>query len=261
MDYWAQRKKYARKASKWVDYIKQNYADEIDQCIMGTTVVDGDIMLSVRMPESTDPKYSLVQCTTVNAIKKLPEGRHDNVMVLNFGSYKEPGGKFLAGSYAQEETLCHNSILYPVLEASDEYYEYNRDHMNRGMYGNRALYSRDVVFFPDTRPTTCNVLTCSAPNNNVSLTYHRFTQQDNKAALEWRIIFICEFIKRNVQYFDSVILGAFGCGVFRQDPKIVATFFKKYLKNCGLKHVVFAIPDNENMSAFRSVFKLNVKHI
>ena len=61
---------------------------------------------------------------------------------------------------------------------------------------------------------------------------------------------------------DCLILGAFGCGVFSNDPKDVATIFKNLLEikyNKTFKKVVFAIPNqnrnNNNYKIFYNVFK------
>lgn len=62
----------------------------------------------------------------------------DNVAVLNFASYKKPGGLYFQGVESQEESLCLESTLLPVIEAfKPTYYAWN----NRGMYLDRALYS------------------------------------------------------------------------------------------------------------------------
>lgn len=62
--------------------------------------------------------------------------------ILNYASYKSPGGFFLEGSPAQEEALCHESNLYPILLAFDRtYYAW----LNKALYLNRALYSSGIT--------------------------------------------------------------------------------------------------------------------
>jgi uncharacterized protein (TIGR02452 family) len=53
---------------------------------------------------------------------------------------------------------------------------------------------------------------------------------------------------------DTAILGAFGCGVFAQDPYEVATIFEKELQNIPIPKVIFAIPGGKNLEAFRKIF-------
>ena len=50
-------------------------------------------------------------------VKELFDEEKESICALNFASYKNPGGKFMDGSSAQEECLCHESILYEVLSA------------------------------------------------------------------------------------------------------------------------------------------------
>jgi uncharacterized protein (TIGR02452 family) len=58
---------------------------------------------------------------------------------------------------------------------------------------------------------------------------------------------------------DTAILGAFGCGVFAQNPYEVATIFKEELHNIPIPKVVFAIPGGKNLEAFRNVFEIKEK--
>ena len=82
---------------------------------------------------------------SVEAIFNHAAGR---TAVLNFASYKEPGGKFIDGSRAQEECLCAESYLYNVLKRFQHYYDWNKHrHLDLAMYRNRALYTPNVVFF------------------------------------------------------------------------------------------------------------------
>lgn len=70
----------------------------------------------------------------------------DNVAVLNFASYKKPGGLYFQGVESQEESLCLESTLLPVIEAfKPTYYAWNNKHLNRGMYLDRAfiLFERE----------------------------------------------------------------------------------------------------------------------
>ena len=180
--------------------------------------------------------------------------------ILNFASYKNPGGGFINGSKAQEECLCHNSFLYNVLkEYENTFYEWNRKHLNKSLYLNRALYSKNILFFNDktNEKTYCDVITCPAPNKKAAQEYSKITNKENYKVLEDRIRFVLEIAKENE--VETLILGAFGCGVFGQDSREVATIFKKLIHNDYanvFKKIIFAIPSgNNNYMNFKNIFK------
>ena len=72
--------------------------------------------------------------------------------------------------------------------------------------------------------------------------YKIFTEDDNRKALESRVDFIRKIIGA-VGDLDEVVLGAWGCGVFKQDTREVAELLVKYFKDANVKRVTFAIPD------------------
>lgn len=195
------------------------------------------------------------------------------VCVLNFASYTHPGGKFLEGSIAQEESLCHESNLYQHLATAEneEFYNYNKSHKNYGFYEHRAIYTEDVTFLRDDKMIKADVLTCASVNLH-ALKYHRkelksliiedngcymsnvSLEKINEELMKTRICFIRNIMeKENV---DVAILGAYGCGVFRQDPEFIAKTFKETFNDTNME-VIYAIKPSihmENINAFRKVF-------
>ena len=87
--------------------------------------------------------------------------------------------------------------------------------------------------------------------------YQNVSDEENTKVLRSRIKFVLDMA--TVNEVDTLILGAYGCGVFGQDPNEVANIFKEYLttthKGCFSK-VVFAIPNgrDKNLQAFEKVF-------
>jgi uncharacterized protein (TIGR02452 family) len=168
------------------------------------------------------------------------------------------------GSSAQEESLCRESYLYNVIshERFKEYYAWNRDHLNIGLYMNRMLLSPHIVFERDNMTKSVNVITCAAPNYTYILKHVVATTEHheyNQKMLANRIKFILLTLRGRVKENDVVILGAFGCGVFRQDPNIVANFFKDNMYILGKCHVIFAVPsgysrkDNSTAMIFKNM--------
>lgn len=205
------------------------------------------------------PTVNVVDEDSVSAIFAVTSGK---IAALNFSSFKNPGGKFLDGSRAQEESLCHESCLYNVLSEFDKsFYRANRADTNSNLYRNRALYTPEVLFIHQSphkigkRIRHCDVITCAAPNKRAAAHKIPITElsRKNSEALESRIKFILSIAEANK--VDTLVLGAYGCGVFRQDPIQVAVIFKERLKEFDFRQVVFAIPNgnNGNLRAFRDV--------
>lgn len=82
---------------------------------------------------SMNPAFTLTDMDSVSCLFNLSD--NGRTAILNYASYKSPGGFFLEGSPAQEEALCHESNLYPILLAFDgTYYAWNRQRLNKALY-------------------------------------------------------------------------------------------------------------------------------
>lgn len=246
MNYWSRKDELAKKAVTHTKEMSKKYKSEIALSIENTKFYDRqpDLETSGNLP-----KIEIVDLDSVSAIHKYSS---ENMAVLNFASYKFPGGGFMRGSSAQEEALCQHSYLYNVISDFDKtVYEWNRNNLNKGMYLNRGLYSPDIIFDDKTK---CSVITVPAPNKSVMLKYGNFTEEENAKALLHRVKLVIDIAEEN--NVKTLILGAFGCGVFKQDPVEVATLFKKVLRGSSFEKVVFAIPRGANYNAFKEIFNV-----
>lgn len=155
----------------------------------------------------------------------------------------------MKGTVAQEEYLCQNSTLYNVLSQFTSYYEKNRLNTNDALYWNRAIYSPGIVVLPSE--VKVDVLSCATPNIKAS----RMIDSKKVQAVISRIKFVLDILEKEA--CDTVILGAFGCGVFGNDPRFVAkTFRSQGVLHRGFKRVVFAIPNSKSVNhrAFEEVY-------
>ena len=247
MDYWSRKEELKKKAVSHTGLMECKYHTSITQCVKETRTYSE---MPERGEDLHEPKIVLINTDSVDALFKEGAGK---TAVLNFASYKNPGGMFINGSSAQEESLCHESFLFNVLKECSEYYEWNNKHKNKALYLNRALYSPKVVFIHNDKTLLCDVITCAAPNYSAAKKYQNVSEEENERYLKSRILFV-----RNIAEIEGVktlILGAYGCGVFGQNPETVANFFKEAFATTSVQKIVYAVPGNDkNYLTFKRIF-------
>jgi uncharacterized protein (TIGR02452 family) len=171
------------------------------------------------------------------------------VACLNFASARNPGGGFRTGAQAQEESLARASALYPCLLATDAFYAHHRGQRNL-TYSDRVIYSPAVPVFRDDdgnllpEPYPVSFLTAAAPNRSAVA-----RQQPHLLAA------IPEIVRRRAARVLAVaaahghqrlVLGAWGCGVFGNDARMVATAFAEVLdESRWFDEIVFAVLDRQ----------------
>lgn len=255
-NYFAQKEANKKYAQDWVEHMIRDYSGEIVKSINFTQYYGEDITFIHEGYRQAEEIPVIVKgIDSVSAVFEETRERRNKVCLLNFASYTSPGGMFIEGSNAQEECICRESTLYPVLNSfRDTYYKDNAKAKNKGLYLDRALYSPGIVFEKMFATCVCDVLTCAAPNYTPGRRYGTVTPEENLFALEGRCKFVLDIMQAN--HVDVPILGAFGCGVFSQDPIAVANIFKKLLeyRMYDFKKVVFAIIPGPNLNVFMNIF-------
>lgn len=254
--YWTDKGKRMAQAKKHVDILQKYYGKEIEEQSENTKMYSPYSFTESFVPKYGHPEQVFVNTDSVSAIlQEAKENSGKRIAVLNFASYKNPGGMFLQGSKAQEECLCMESTLYPVLEKwTDLYYIPNRNNLNRALYTDRALYTENVLFARKKGELVkADVLTCAAPNFSAAAKYGKVSEIENSKILEDRIRFVRNILQEKA---DIIILGAWGCGVFGQDPKEVASLFENAFHDFPCDKVVYAVPGNdETADIFRQRFE------
>jgi uncharacterized protein (TIGR02452 family) len=188
--------------------------------------------------------------------------------VLNFASARNPGGGYLNGAQAQEEALCRASALYACVRETREFYDHHRAHRDP-FYTDRVIHSPAVPVFRDDRgrlldePYTAGFLTAAAPNAGVV----RRTTPERTAELPRALAVRAERVLEvaAAEGYRRLVLGAWGCGVFQNDPTQVASAFHALLGPGGrfaaaFEHVVFGVldrtPGHGVRRAFEKVFQV-----
>ena len=198
------------------------------------------------------------------------------VCVLNFASATNPGGGVVNGSSAQEECICRCTTLYPCLNTDQMWNVFYRPHRKTAnpLYNNDCIYTPNVcVFksdtnFPEPLPKenwwSVNILTCAAPNlrerpSNMMTPHARdtaakITPSELEKLLTARIRRIFEIAVANGN--EVLILGAFGCGAFRNPPELVAKVFNKVMQDhlCYFDTIEYAVHHTEHEVANYEAF-------
>lgn len=244
---------HAQKAKAHYENVKVRLAAETQAAIKASKIYGPQpIDRNFRDCKFDSTTIQLVDEDSVSCVFNQPT--FGKVAILNYASYKFPGGLYLQGSHAQEEALCHESNLFPILLAFDKsYYEWNRKNLNKALYLNRAIYTPGVVFEHNGKTKAIDVITCAAPNANTAVYRCRVSKKDNEVIFEDRIRFM--FAVAEANEVDTLILGAWGCGVFGQNPIITCQLMNDaLLHGCfGIKQIYYAIPGgsyNGNYVAF-----------
>lgn len=224
--------------------IKVRLKEDTDRAIINSEIFGPNLPFPQKPRESHHNTFYLKDQDSVSCLTD-----RSKTAILNYASYKHPGGYFLGGSSAQEEALCHESNLYPILLAFDDtYYAWNRQRLNRALYLDRAIYAPDVVFEKDNSRKLADVITCASPNYR---TAHVPLSLNNRI-MEERINFMYRIAE--AKGVENLIAGAWGCGVFMQDPSTVATLLVNAARNYNIPNIYFAIPAR-NFKAFLEVLE------
>lgn len=248
----------ANNAKNWVAAIEGNPSlmEWVNKAVEKTAVYKNELVTDSDRSYCRDSR-NFITCTRINANKTFEEiqrqymAGEEHVCVLNFASYFNPGGGFLNGAYTQEESLCANSVLYPILSRLPIYEERKTSYC-RPEYNNQVLYTPNVHFYPyeEAKPGRAymvDVISCAAPNcNRISMG----RKEQYMAALEKRIeaIYLIPYLHGT----EVLILGSWGCGVFKNDPGLISSMFAKVMSQYPMlyKKVIYACGGRDNMEIF-----------
>jgi uncharacterized protein (TIGR02452 family) len=212
---------------------------DVGSAVAGTRLYLPTDELPAAVPGSGE-RIEVTGESTLAAARRLG----GDVAALVFASARNAGGGFLNGAQAQEESIARSSALYPCLRAAGEFYAYHRAHAEL-TYSDRVIYSPRVPVFRDdqatllTKPYPVTFLTCAAPN--------RAAIRSNQPELATKVPAVLRRRAARVLAVAAahghrrLVLGAWGCGVFGNDPTTVAEAFAAALELYPMEHVVFAV--------------------
>lgn len=202
------------------------------------------------------------------------KGNH--VAVHNFASASNPGGGVVNGAGAQEECLCRCSNLYFCLNTPDMWGMFYTPHRaaHDPIHNDDIIYTPDIVVFKTDTDSPelmerddwykVDVITCAAPNlrETPSNKYNSgdgtcavtLSSKELQALHEKRLRRILDSAVMN--HADTVILGAFGCGAFRNEPQVVATAAANVVRDYmyAFENIEFAVYCRPNDDSNYRVF-------
>jgi uncharacterized protein (TIGR02452 family) len=209
--------------------------DEIKKAIRSSVLYPPEQQFELRPPAFPHQAALSVTPETVIELCKRLIDRDQRIVILNFASPIRPGGGFLNGRWAQEESLARSSALYPTITRHEEFYQTGQERQPLGT--DYLIYSPNVPFFRDDdgtlfeEPFLVSVITCAAVEayrceGRPELQGHIRETMKNRL----RKIICCA-----IHYGHPILaIGAFGCGVFGNDPTMVAEIEKELLVDEGL---------------------------
>lgn len=230
---------------KWEKDIEQmntlidSFYDTCEKCASDTWLIESianSIMGQRIIPEGsmeTSPtfkhKKGEIKVTTAKTLEAAAKYKDKKVAVLNFASALYPGGGHAGQSLTQEECLCRETTLFPCISTDGMKEQFYKPHKTLGWeYNGDMIYTPGVAVFKtyDKFPVlmdvadwfNVDVITMAAPN--ISL-YNPKDDEMLVKIFQKRFRAIADAAQNNG--VDVLILGAFGCGEFGNDPAVVAT--------------------------------------
>ncbi|MGN0538188.1 MAG: TIGR02452 family protein [Acutalibacteraceae bacterium] len=185
--------------------------------------------------------FSMARKISNTYINNLNNEKNQRVLVLNLADPIYPGGGVRRGSRAQEEDLCRKSSLLLSLESQEawKYYAYNRT-LHTYMGSDAMIFTPNVEIIKDENgelldeTVIVSVVTCAAPM--IKFGKEGMTEEEYRKMVYNRIT---GMLKCSAYLgYEYLVLGAWGCGAFRNDAKVISDLFYKALKELdynGLK--------------------------
>lgn len=189
-------------------------------------------------------KFSTIyveKCTSFEAImsahKRDPQS---HICVLNCANPITPGGDYLDGQSTQEASLCRHTLLYPTLEGNAMYTANEIDGTDTMIYSPDVSVFRDAYYKEMVHPFRIDVISATPVDNRKCELVSGPKIMDRRIR---KIIHLAAAKKA-----DVLILGAFGCGALKNDPKLISNSFYKVLVTEGLKYhfsqIIFAVSED-----------------
>jgi uncharacterized protein (TIGR02452 family) len=238
----------------------------LKQCIDSTQCYNPDQLAEIRDQVLSQPapypqtEFELANETTLQGCARLVASGYKKIIALNFASAKNPGGGFLGGAQAQEESLARSSGLYFSLRKCQSYYDFHR-RQHTTLYSDRMIFSPGCpVFRTDggmllEELYLVDFLTSAAPNAGAIAKNEPHNLTKIPETIRERATKLLGLAAHHG--CDALVLGAWGCGAFRNDPVMVAEMFKKLFQGefkARFPKVLFSVLDTRHGQMIYTAF-------
>ena len=214
-------------------------AADVQRCLEATRYFPPEAMPGIRdrvLAEEGpgwETSTEVANETTLAGLTRLRNAGAMSLAALNFASARSPGGGFLGGSQAQEESLARSSALYASLLRAPEFYERHRASSSM-LYSDAMILSPDCPVLRDDsgalldEPYAATFITSPAPNAGAAAANRPEEVPEIPAVFLRRSEYVLALAAAHG--YRNLLLGAWGCGVFRNDPAVVAGAFGRHLR-------------------------------
>lgn len=203
-----------------------------------------------RCPATEETKVLFLEATTLDCVRHIVENEiSDNIFAHSFASDINPGGGYLNGAKAQEEFICYETPgLYPSIAKEKYPLEPGTVLVTPGLRIMRD--STDYGLLDEKEFIKVGIVSAAAQNMSRPDSVYDDMMTKKTLANLFCSVKICEPMA------DTLVLGAWGCGVFRNDPYVIANEIKDAIQKYGgyYKNIVIAIPSGPNVKEFKKVF-------
>lgn len=234
----------------WKDTVKQCEKGSYKSCPKSISIAYDSLILT-PFPRYDNMAVKVIDNDTLSCCGELiREG--SNVMALNMAAPGIPGGGVRIGCYAQEENCFRRSNYFQSIDAS--LYPISET---------GCIYTPIVTVIKDKdynlldKPFSVSMLACAALRYPSLTITGQYTNISDRKLMKHKIeqIFQVGYQMKH----DTLVLSAFGCGAFRNNPNEVAEIFNEVLatyNNC-FKYVLFAIISqyDANYNVFNKIIK------
>lgn len=242
------QKEFIALENQFYEGVLAHYGLSDSECILGSTL---EQERSGNQQYKKTNHLEFLEITSVAA--GLLESKY-KPLVLIFSSAKNPGGGVLNGAVAQEEDISLCSTWYFQAKESKGFYlegHVSPVYTDNLLYVEKSLIVKDDNHYWLSEPKQVSFVASTAPNYTaIGSQSLPISDTEIQRILHKRALNVLNLA--SIKGHGSVVLGAWGTGVFGLPGQLVANAFKAAIDESHFAgRIVFAIPDSQMLTLFK----------